>query len=280
MVSPHGPWKHKVEALHIRGLDPCLDPPPNHAPHQATPHTTNKSTRSTSKHHDTSTSHQSDDDAGNNKGTPTDTHPCNNGHYPCDPTTTLKLATQNVQKTGKDSPSGTNIKALIADESPDILFITETPYDKDCPPLCSMLSNAGYYIHFRPTRDPVHPENTPQEAQIPAASTGTTGGRAGGCMLAFIKKKQPYMVPRRLSRTATIPPEFSPGIACALEITITRRRNKCLMLCCYLSTPRQRPPRTHMPPPLGRTPNTLPRPCHHPWRGPTILQGNWTDTGR
>ena len=95
MVSPHGPSKHKVEALHSRGLDPCLDPPLDHAPHQATPHTTNKSTRSTSQHHDTSTPHQADDDAGNNKGTaPTDTHPCNyNGHYPCDPTTTLKLAT-------------------------------------------------------------------------------------------------------------------------------------------------------------------------------------------
>ena len=49
------------------------------------------------------TPQQADDDAGIiNKGTPTDTHPCNNGHYPCDdPTTTLKLATQNVQKTAR-----------------------------------------------------------------------------------------------------------------------------------------------------------------------------------
>ena len=118
-----------------------------------------------------------------------------------------------------------DIKTLISTESPDVLFITETPYDKDCSPLCSMLRNQGYYIHFRPTKDPVLPAGTLAEARIPSANAGTNGG----CMLAF-KKKQNWS---HAVSPAPLPPGFPPGTACALEITLTRRR-KCLLLCCYL----------------------------------------------
>ena len=71
---------------------------------------------------------------------------------------------------------GMDIKTLISTESPDVLFITETPYDKDCSPLCNMLRNQGYYIHFRPTKDPVLPSGTLAEARIPSANAGTNGG--------------------------------------------------------------------------------------------------------
>ena len=135
----------------------------------------------------------------------------------------LKLATLNIQKTGKGSPSGTDIISLITAECPDILFLTETPFDKDCPPLCHILSNQGYYIHFRPTRSPNPPTDIPEEARIPAHGT------SGGCLLAF-KKKQPWS---HAISPVFLPREFPAETLCALEITLTKQR-KCLIVCCYL----------------------------------------------
>ena len=106
--------------------------------------------------------------------------------------------------------------------------------------------------------------------RIPAASTGTTGG----CMLAF-KKKQPWS---HAVSPVPLPPGFSPGIACAPEITTITRRRKCPMLCCYLATPRQRPPyvNTHTCRLLSDELQT-----HFPEHAIILggdLQGNWTDT--
>ena len=184
----------------------------------------------------------------------------------CSPTI-LKLATQNVQKTGKDSPSGMDIKTLISTESPDVLFITETPYDKDCSPLCSMLRNQGYYIHFRPTKDPVLQAGTLAEARIPSANAGTNGG----CMLAF-KKKQNWS---HAVSPAPLPPGFPPVTACALEITLTRRR-KCLLLCCYLPQDDE----LHEETCLLLTENIR---THFPDHAVILggdLQGSWTGKGR
>ena len=104
------------------------------------------------------------------------------------------------KNSGKDSPSGVDIKTLISTESPDVLFITETPYGKDCPPLCNMLRNNGYHIHFRPTNDPTPQTDIPPEARLPTSRSGTSGG----CMLAF-KKKQPWS---HAVSPVPLPPEF------------------------------------------------------------------------
>ena len=141
------------------------------------------------------------------------------------PKSIITLITQNTQKTGRHSPSNTDIIALLNSHKPDILFLTETPTDKDGDALRGILSNKGYHIHYHPDNTPSSMDDTLPESRLPTSITNSRGG----CMIAHTKSATWAISLRPFS----LPKHFPRQLACALEGTLDTGHN-CLLITCYL----------------------------------------------
>ena len=124
-------------------------------------------------------------------------------------------------KTSRHSPFNTDIIALLTTHKPDILFLTETPTDKDGDALRGILSNKGYHVHYHPDNAPSSIDDTPLEARI---RTSIINSR-GGYMIAHTKT-----VTRASSLRPFVLPKHLPGqLACALEGTLDTGHNDLLI---------------------------------------------------
>ena len=103
--------------------------------------------------------------------------------------TKLSICTLNLCKGGENSPSRTDLQKLIEDHNPDILILTETPYENKARTLKKFLRRHGFeLIYTPPPAPPRNQDYLPKEARLPQAILKSS---SGGALCAY-KKDAPW----------------------------------------------------------------------------------------
>ncbi len=125
--------------------------------------------------------------------------------------TELTFLTLKTRKMGCNSPSLTDVVALLDRHTPDVLLLAETPSLPHQGALTQVLRKKGYKTHYHPVHTP-SPKDTLPEARLPNHTTH--GG--GGCWIAHNKHASWATTVRNLMLPGTCPK----ATTCAIEFTL------------------------------------------------------------
>ena len=154
----------------------------------------------------------------------------------------LSLATLNVCKAGPHSPSLTDLHTLIEVESPDVLMLSETPYQGSSHALTGLLRRMGYFMSFLPPEPPrLDEEFLPPEARAPRQDVS-----GGGCLTAIRRscplsqwatklRVQGGRVSRFISGIHISPPYSPPLLLVAVYLPQKNNMDTYRQCCKYLS---------------------------------------------